>query len=103
MDTVAILEDGADVYEEKQNDYGDSWRQVGKFMYRLAPDDGIHLETEEDFISFGLFTRRLDKLARSFNGEFVADEMKFESVLDSHMDESVYAAMHAENQHDREE
>jgi len=100
-DPEQILHDGASTYKEKQEDYGDSWRMVGEFLWRLAPSDGITLETPEDFISFGLYTRRLDKLARSFNGEFVKEDMNFEDVLDSHKDESVYAAMAASNQHDR--
>jgi len=92
---VDVLYEGADVYEGKQEDYGSSWRLVGKFLKNLAGDDGVTLKTEADFISFGLYTRRLDKLARAFNGEFNADELNFESVNDSHQDESVYAAMHA--------
>jgi hypothetical protein len=95
------LFDGAETYNEKNDDYGDSWRQVGAFLAELAGDDGITLESEEDFISFGLFTRRLDKIARAFNGEFNADSLNFESVVDAHQDEMVYAAMHATNEHDR--
>lgn len=98
-----FLNNGADTYEKKNKSYGDSWRNVGKFLYMLAGPDGITLETEEDFISFGLFTRRLDKLARAYNGEFNVDELNFESVMDSHSDEMVYAAMHASNQDDRTE
>ena len=94
-DPVGVLHEGAAVYEEKQEDYGSSWRLVGQFLKNLAGDDGVTLTTAEDFISFGLYTRRLDKLARAFNGEFNADELNFESVNDSHQDESVYAAMHA--------
>jgi len=96
-----ILSNGAETYKEKNDDYGNSWAMVGWFLWRLAPPDGITLETPEDFISFGLFTRRLDKIARAFNGEFVAEDMNFEDIVDSHTDESVYAAMHATNQHDR--
>lgn len=98
-----FLFEGAQVYEDKNDDYGDSWRQVGRFMKQLAGPDGITLETEEDFISFGLFTRRLDKLARAFNGEFLSDEMNFESIIDAHQDESVYAAMAASNQSERDD
>lgn len=97
-----ILKDGAETYEAKNDDYGDSWRLVGEFMWMLA-NDGVTLETKEEFISFGLFTRRLDKLARAFNGEFNADDLDFESVVDSHEDEMVYAAMAAQNFSDAEE
>jgi hypothetical protein len=100
-DPTEILRDGADVYETKNDDYGDSWRQIGEVMQIFAGEDGIELETKEDFISFGLFTRRFDKLVRAFHGEFVSDGLNFESVEDAHADESVYAAMHAANQRDR--
>lgn len=97
-----ILNDGGHTYNEKNDDYGDSWRMVGQFLWMLS-NDGITLETEEDFISFGLYTRRLDKLARAFNGEFNDDDLNFEDVVDSHEDEMVYASMHAANQRDRAE
>lgn len=96
-----VLFEGAETYEKKNEDYGDSWRQVGEFLHEIAGDDGVVLETPEDFISFGLFTRRLDKLARAFNGEFNTDSLNFEDVVDAHEDESVYAAMHASNEHDK--
>jgi len=98
-----ILAQGAETYEKKNKSYGDSWRMVGRFLHMLAGPDGITLETEEDFISFGLFTRRLDKLARAYNGEFNDDDLNFESVMDSHEDECVYSAMAAANQADRTE
>lgn len=101
MDPRTILNDCGETYDEKNDDYGDSWRLVGEFMWLLA-NDGVELRTKEDFISFGLYTRRLDKLARAFNGEFNDDSMNFESVVDSHEDEATYAAMHASNEYDRE-
>lgn len=102
IDPEDYLFDGAETYAEKNDDYGDSWRKVGEFLYQLTEGEGVTLETKEDFISFGLFTRRLDKVARAFNGEFLADEMNFESIEDAHFDEMVYAAMSATNQSDRD-
>jgi hypothetical protein len=90
-----ILQDGAELYEKKQSDYGDSWRLVGEFLWLLTDEEGVELTSKDDFISFGLYTRRLDKLARGFNGDLLADDLNFEAVQDSHEDESVYAAMHA--------
>lgn len=90
-----ILEDSAETYKKKQSDYGDSWRLVGEFLWLLTDEEGVELTSKEDFISFGLYTRRLDKLARGFNGDLLADGLNFESVQDSREDESVYAAMHA--------
>ena len=103
MEPDDILFGGAETYEEKNDDYGDSWRKIGKIMHMLANGQPITLETPEDHISYGLFTRRMDKIARAFNGEFCADEMNFESVQDAHEDEMVYAAMHASNQEDRKD
>jgi hypothetical protein len=90
-----ILNEGAEVFEEKNDDYGDSWRLVGEFLWLLTDEEGVELTSKDDFISFGLYTRRLDKLARGFNGDLLADDLNFEAVQDSHEDESVYAAMHA--------
>jgi hypothetical protein len=101
-DPTNILSDCATTYEAKNDDYGDSWRLVGEFLWMLS-NDGIELNSKEDFISFGLYTRRLDKLARAFNGEFNDDDLNFESVMDSHEDEATYAAMHASNQSDRQD
>lgn len=93
----AFLREGADVYARKNDDYGDSWRKVGEILHLLSNGETIELNTPEDHIAYGLYTRRLDKLARSFNGEFLADEMNFESVEDAHSDEMTYAAMSASN------
>lgn len=98
-----ILNEGADTYQLKNKDYGESWKNIGHILYTLARGEPVVLETPEDYIALGLFTRRLDKFARSFNGEFLADEMNFESASDADEDEAVYAAMQAENKHDRAE
>ena len=96
------LIDGAETFEEKSEDYGMSWKLIGEILLMLNEGEPLTLETKEDFVSFGLFTRRLDKVARAFNGEFRQDDLNFESVADSHMDSAVYAAMSAVNQRDRQ-
>lgn len=98
-----ILEDGGATFEKKTEDYGDSWRLIGEILLSMSHGEPVTLETPQDFVSFGLFTRRLDKFARAFHGEFAADDMNFESVRDAHEDEMVYAAMHAVNQSERKE
>jgi len=91
-----ILHDNAETYRSKEDDYGKSWTLGGEVLHLLAGGENVVLETPEDFIAFGLFTRRLDKFIRAFNLEFLHDEEpEFESVVDSHSDESTYAAMHA--------
>lgn len=94
-DPSDILRQSAETYQKKNEDYGSSWYAIGEILCGLTHGESITLETPEDFVSFGLFTRRLDKLARAFSAEFLSDDVNFEAVEDSHMDASVYASMHA--------
>ena len=96
-----ILTQGAITYKRKNEDYGDSWRKVGDILAILAKDRPIVLRTPQDILRFALFVRRFDKLARAFEGEFFAKDPNYESLGDSHKDESVYAAMHAATYYDR--
>lgn len=102
MKTSDIMRSGADTYEEKTQDYGSSWKKIGYILSELADGEPIVLETPEDIIAFGLFTRRMDKLSREFYGTFFSDTLNFEGAVDSAEDESVYASMSAENHYDRE-
>lgn len=94
-----ILLKNAQTFEKKQHDYGDSWRLSGKTIamwLQHAGLDEVAIPADEDtWNSIGLFTRRLDKLVRAFNAEFIVDELNFESTADAHEDESTYAAMAA--------
>lgn len=102
MKTVTdVLSGGATTYEKKNEDYGESWRNIGHILYMLANEQPVVLESPEDWIAAGLFTRRMDKFARSFNAEFLAEEMNFEAGSDADEDESVYAAMQAVNKSER--
>jgi hypothetical protein len=101
-DVSEILRDGADTFERKTTDYGSSWKSQGEILSIMAHGEPIVLETKEEIIAFGLFTRRLDKLSREFFGTFFADEMNFEGPIDSAEDESVYAAMSSANLRDME-
>lgn len=98
-DPDEILAKNAETYRKKNDDYGDSWRLAGETLslwLRHAGLDEISVSTDPDTLnSIGLFTRRLDKLIRAFNAEFVVDELNFESTQDAHEDGSTYAAMHA--------
>ena len=98
-----ILKEGAEVYESKEKDYGRSWRLVGETFSLWSDGRPVTLETPEDFVRFGLFTRRLDKLIRAYNAEFHSNQLSFEGVFDSHRDESVYAAMHASTYEEEDE
>lgn len=94
-DPSQILTESAETYQKKNKDYGESWRAIGEILHGLSKGEPLVLETPEDFVSFGLFTRRMDKIARCFNGEFLSDKLNFESISDSHSDEAAYAAIHA--------
>ena len=99
MQPDEILTQNAETYRKKNSDYSDSWRLAGKTLalwLQHAGLDELRLPADEDTMnSIGLFTRRLDKIIRAFNAEFVVDELNFESTADAHEDESTYAAMHA--------
>lgn len=95
-----ILREGGDTFEKKTVDYGQSWRSVGHIIREMAHGEPIVLDSPEEIIAFGLFTRRLDKLSREFYGTFFADGLNFEGPVDSAEDESVYAAMSASNLRD---
>lgn len=96
-----ILADSETLYEEKNDDYGDSWRLVGKTLAlwarELGAEEELTIPTNEHALgSLGLFTRRLDKLIRQFNGWFMAEEFAVdESLAETHADSVPYAAMHA--------
>ena len=92
---IERLEDAQQIHEEKDADYGDAWRQVGHTMWRMAGEEPVTIEGPEDFASIGLYWERLIKLYRGFNGEFVNEELNFETIEDAHGDNIVYAAMHA--------
>ena len=99
MQPDEILTQNAETYRDKNADYGDSWKLAGKTLalwLQHAGVDELRLPADEDTMnSIGLFTRRLDKIIRAFNAEFVVDELNFESTADAHEDESTYSAMHA--------
>lgn len=93
-----ILESAKTLYEDKEEDYGASWRLTGEILsdiIKTQGEDEIIIPAEPEYlIAFGLYTRRLDKLVRSFNGTFIADEMNVdESVTETVKDQAPYAAM----------
>ncbi|UBF22424.1 hypothetical protein HCTV-15_gp57 [Haloarcula virus HCTV-15] len=100
-DAVTVLGDSTDLYKRKNADYGDSWKLAGKTMALWLQHQGVdELKipvNEYTMNSLGLFTRRLDKMIRTFNGWFVADELLVdESIAETHTDDVPYAAMHTE-------
>lgn len=90
-----ILEDGAEVFEEKNEDYGDAWRVAAELLWEMNEGDEIVLSSEKEAVSLGLYLLRLIKIARSVNGEFNVEELNNEEIGESDRDEMVYAAIHA--------
>lgn len=100
-DALRVLSDAEDLYRRKNADYGDSWKLTGKTMELWLRHQGVTELTipanEHVLNSLGLFTRRLDKMIREFNGWFVADELLVnEKIAETHEDDVPYAAMHTE-------
>lgn len=99
-----ILTDSQELYEKKNDDYGDSWKLTGATLSLWCQHQEIDKltipTTPEHLISFGLFTRRLDKMIREFNGWFMlerGDDLRVdESTAETHEDDVPYAAMHTQ-------
>lgn len=100
-----LLEQNAETYRQKNEDYGDSWRTAGKIIELWMNQSGVDelvIPADESVInSLLMWGRRLDKDTRGFNGEFLADELNFESTEDAHLDNGNYSTMHAKLLMDR--
>jgi hypothetical protein len=101
---VEVMRDSIGLYEKKNDDYGDSWQLAGKTLAMWLQHQG-HDElripaTEFHMNSLGLFTRRLDKMIREWNGWMCLDEGESfrvdESIVETHQDDVPYAAMHTQ-------
>lgn len=97
-----LLEESIETYHQKDADYGEAWRMSGRILHMLADGEPVVLESVEDFIAIGLFTRRIDKFSRSFNAEFLTESLNFEGGVDADTDNIPYAAMQAENKYMRQ-
>lgn len=99
-----ILSDSKELYERKNADYGDSWKLVGKTIAMWLDHQDIETlqipVNKYTMNSLGLFTRRLDKMIREFNGWFCLEEgdsfQVNESIAETHEDDVPYAAMHTQ-------
>lgn len=93
-----VLSDSAELYRQKNDDYGEAWRLAGETIALWADTAGVDTvdpTDERQMVSLCLWVQRLHKLVRGFNLEYSGDEPTFESVTESHRDELTYAAMHA--------
>jgi hypothetical protein len=101
---VEIMEDSKALYDRKNDDYGDSWKLAGKTMAMWLRHQGLDElrvpATAPHMNALGLFTRRLDKMIREFNGWMCLEEgddfRVDETIAETHMDDVPYGAMHAQ-------
>ena len=93
-----VLADSAQLYEQKNEDYGNSWTLVGETIALWSDElgvDEIDPTDPEQAAKMGIYWERLIKLIRAFNLEFNDETPNNESTAESHQDASTYAAMHA--------
>lgn len=108
-----ILSDTAETFENKNDDYGNSWQKIGAIKRLIAHDEGpeiVELEDGREAVVLAdvpdcnstfeqnfedAVTRQLDKIIRKYNLIRLVDEPKVEdeSALDACTDDVGYAAM----------
>lgn len=79
-----ILEEMAKTFRSRNKIYGDNYKILGKVIKELFPN-GVHLETEQDFLVWHLFELVMLKLTRFSSSQL--------THKDSIHDLAVYAAM----------
>ena len=85
-DPATILRDAADLFESRDEDYGDTWLNTGEVLKGLFPD-GLQLITKEDFSRYNTLQNLISKLKR------YCHNFEKGGHLDSVRDLEVYAAM----------
>lgn len=99
MTTVnEVIKDSEKLFKCKEEDYGESWRLTGKILVTILEqqdEDELVIPADPKALSaFGLFTRKIDKLVRSFNGVFIQDELEVdENLAETAQDQIPYDAM----------
>jgi len=92
-----VLHEVAEQQQAKNADYGSSWQKTGELKAVLAGGELPHIETADEAVMDGLYTRMLDKLSRGYTLEFLNDEREIddEALADTFRDLAGYAAMAA--------
>ena len=93
-----VLRECAATYEQKNEDYGGSWRLAGETLAMWADEldiEELDPTDERQMISVGLYFQRLHKITRGFNLEFGSGDPNNEPIPESHSDEAAYAGIHA--------
>jgi len=90
---VKELMAAAELYKERNAEYGDNYKKVGQLMLAYFPD-GITLKEEKDFIRYSMFSAVVNKMFRY--------AVKFDDGghYDSARDAAVYATMLNEIDHE---
>lgn len=83
------LKEAAELFEEKNKEYGSSYKEFGKIMLAYFPD-GVVLKTKKDFTRWGMLNIMMSKISRYCNNFTKGGHP------DSLNDLSVYSAMLAE-------
>lgn len=98
----AILQESAELYRSKNDDYGDAWHLAGETLALWVRQLECDFDSSDPdaCASWNLYMQRLHKLLRAFNSEFTDSSINNESIVDSHQDEATYAAIHASHIHD---
>lgn len=86
---VDMLLESARTFDERNREYGDSYKEYGKLLFSLFPG-GVILKTESDFNRWGVFNMILAKIQR-YSLNFLKGGHD-----DSLRDLSVYSAMQRE-------
>ena len=92
-----LLADALDTFMERGSAYGKCYVEHGSVMQALFPN-GIFLESDDDFVQFGLFNMMVSKMTRLSNAM-----RRGEVHTDSAHDLGVYSFMMEEVQHNRPE
>jgi len=92
-----VLRSNAELFEQKNEDYGGSWRLAGETIAFWAEQmgfDPLDPADQRQMISMGLYFQRLHKITRAMNLEFGSGDPNNEPIAESHEDESTYAGIH---------
>jgi len=95
-----LLRESADLYERKNEDYGEAWRLAGEMIALWAGENDVEAIDPSDpqqMVALNLYVQRLHKIIRGLTQEFGDPETEpnNEAVAESHQDEGVYAHLHA--------
>jgi len=63
MSVMDIFAKAIETFKEREAKYGDSRYSVAKILQILYPN-GVHLDTEQDFLEFHIFQAVLGKIVR---------------------------------------